>query len=65
MVGDSITDVAVAHAAGIPVVAVDYGYSQTPVAELGADRVVSALSALPGAVFDLLRASRPAQAAQQ
>jgi hypothetical protein len=46
-------------------VAVDYGYSQTPVAELGADRVVSELSALPGAVFDLLRASRPAQAAQQ
>jgi len=65
MVGDSIIDVAVAHAAGVPVVAVDFGYSQIPVTELGADRVVSALSALPGAVFDLLRASRPAQAAQQ
>ena len=65
MVGDSITDVAVAHAAGVPVVAVDFGYSQIPVTELGADRVVSALSALPNAVFDLLRAPRPAQAAQQ
>ena len=65
MVGDSITDIAVAQGAGVPVVAVDYGYSQTPVTELGADRVVSALSALPNAVFDLLRARRPAQAAQQ
>jgi phosphoglycolate phosphatase len=65
MVGDSIIDVAVAHAAGVPVVAVDFGYSQIPVTELGADRVVSALSALPNAVFDLLRATRPAQAAQQ
>ena len=44
MVGDSITDIATARAAGVPVVAVDYGYSQTPVTELGADRVISALS---------------------
>ena len=65
MVGDSITDIAAARGAGVPVVAVDYGYSQTPVTELGADRVVSALSALPNAVFDLLRAGRPAQAARQ
>jgi phosphoglycolate phosphatase len=65
MVGDSITDIATARGAGVPVVAVDYGYSQTPVTELGADRVVSTLSALPNAVFDLLRARRPAQAAQQ
>jgi phosphoglycolate phosphatase len=65
MVGDSITDIATARGAGVPVVAVDYGYSQTPVTELGADRVISALSALPNAVFDLLRAHRPAQAAQQ
>ena len=65
MVGDSITDIATARGAGVPVVAVDYGYSQTPVTELGADRVISALSALPNAVFDLLRARRPAQAAQQ
>src|SRR6478609_8630695 len=36
MVGDSITDIAVARGAGIPVVAVDYGYSLTPVTELGA-----------------------------
>ena len=30
MVGDSMTDVATARAAGIPVVAVDFGYTETP-----------------------------------
>ena len=60
MVGDSGTDIATARAAGIPVVAVDFGYTETPVRELGPDRVISALSELPDAVFDLLRAgSRP------
>ncbi len=56
MVGDSATDVLTARAAGVPVVAVDYGYSETPAAELGADRVIGALSDLPGAVFGLIRA---------
>jgi phosphoglycolate phosphatase len=65
MVGDSISDIATAHAAGVPVVAVDYGYTETPAAEFGADRVISALSALPDAVSDLLRTRRPAPAAQQ
>jgi phosphoglycolate phosphatase len=65
MVGDSLTDIATAHAAGVPIVAVDYGYTVTPVAEMGADRVIGALSALPGAVFDLLRRRQAAQAAQQ
>lgn len=56
MVGDSINDIATARAAGVPVVAVDYGYTETPVGDLGADRVIGALSDLPKAVFDLLRA---------
>ena len=56
MVGDSTTDVLTARAAGVPVVAVDYGYSETPAAELGADRVIGALSELPAAVFGLIRA---------
>ncbi len=56
MIGDSITDIALARAAGIPVVAVDYGYTETPVGELGPDRVISTLSDLPRAVFDLLGA---------
>src|SRR5215468_10358118 len=56
MVGDSISDIAAARAAGVPVVAVDYGYAETPVGELGPDRVISTLAELPSAVFDLLRA---------
>jgi phosphoglycolate phosphatase len=56
MVGDSLSDVATARAAGVPVVAVDYGYTETAVSEMGPDRVISALAELPSAVFDLLRA---------
>jgi phosphoglycolate phosphatase len=55
MVGDSLSDVATARAAGVPVVAVDYGYTETAVSEMGPDRVISALTELPSAVFDLLR----------
>jgi len=41
MVGDSITDIKTARNADIPVVAVDFGYTEIPVAELGPDAVVS------------------------
>ena len=41
MIGDSPTDVAAARNAGVPVVVVDYGYTVTPVEELGADAVIS------------------------
>ncbi len=40
MVGDSATDVATAKAAGIPVIAVSFGYSEIPAHELGADIVI-------------------------
>ena len=40
MVGDSATDIKTARAAGLPVIAVDFGYSDVPVAELGPDRVI-------------------------
>jgi len=53
MVGDSMTDVATARAATIPVVAVDFGYTDTPPAELGADRLISHFDALPDAVMAL------------
>jgi phosphoglycolate phosphatase len=58
MVGDSVTDIAVARAAGIAVIAVDFGYSETPVAELGPDRIVSSFHRLPQAVFALLAAPK-------
>jgi phosphoglycolate phosphatase len=41
MVGDSIVDVDTAKAAGVPVIAVAFGYSAIPVNELGADRVIA------------------------
>lgn len=41
MVGDSKTDIDTAKNAGAPVVAVDFGYTDIPVAELAPDRVIS------------------------
>src|SRR5262245_24507140 len=64
MVGDSISDIATARAAAVPVVAVAYGYTETPVSELGPDRVIDALTELPSAVSDLLRAGSPTAAEQ-
>jgi phosphoglycolate phosphatase len=40
MVGDSIHDVEAAHAAGLKVVAVSWGYTSTPARALGADAVI-------------------------
>lgn len=54
MVGDSVTDIATAKAAGIPVVAVDFGYTDTPVNELGPELVISHFDDLPRAVHTLL-----------
>jgi phosphoglycolate phosphatase len=58
MVGDTITDIAVARAAGIAVIAVDFGYSDTPVAELAPDRIVSSFDRLAEVVFALLAAKK-------
>ena len=53
MVGDSGTDIATARAAGIPVVAVDFGYSETPIQELGPDRLISHFDKLPAAILEV------------
>ena len=64
MVGDSGTDIATARAAGIPVVAVDFGYSETPIEELGPDRLISHFDELAAAVLALApRRNEPATAA--
>ncbi len=39
-VGDSITDTATGKAAGVPMIAVSFGFADRPVAELGADIVI-------------------------
>lgn len=41
MIGDSRTDIDTAKAAGIPVVAVDFGYTDVPVSVLGPNRIIS------------------------
>jgi phosphoglycolate phosphatase len=57
MVGDSMTDVNTARAASIPMVAVDFGYTDVPPAEFGADRLIGHFDALPDAVRELLAGS--------
>ncbi len=58
MVGDSGTDIATARAARIPIVAVDFGYSETPIKELGPDRLISHFDQLLAAVMELDPAPR-------
>jgi phosphoglycolate phosphatase len=53
MVGDSITDIRTARAANVPVVAVDFGYTDVSVATLGPDRVISSFVELGAAVAAL------------
>jgi phosphoglycolate phosphatase len=60
MVGDSRADVGAAVAAGIAVVAVSYGYSDVPPAELGADALIDSFAELPAIVHRLLVGRRPA-----
>lgn len=53
MVGDSGTDIDAARAAGIPVVAVTFGYTPVPVSELSPDRIISHFDELWPAVESL------------
>jgi phosphoglycolate phosphatase len=53
MVGDSKTDIATARAAKVPVIAVDFGYSDVPVKTLAPDRVISSYAELPTAIVEL------------
>jgi phosphoglycolate phosphatase len=52
-VGDSITDADTARAAGLPFVAVSFGFSDRPVAQLGADRIIDSYDALGDALASL------------
>lgn len=59
MVGDSHTDIQTAKNAGVPVVAVDFGYTDKHVSAFGPDRVISHFDELWDAVAGL-RAIEPA-----
>ena len=56
MVGDAGPDVGVARRAGIPVIGVEFGYTDVPIAELKPDRLIGHFSDLPAAVSSLARA---------
>lgn len=50
MIGDSGTDINAARNAGIPVIAVDFGYTPVPVSDLGPDKVISHFDELGAAI---------------
>jgi len=58
MIGDSGTDVRTARAAQVPVIAVDFGYSEAPIATLQPDRVISSYGELPSAIAGVVAERR-------
>jgi len=54
MVGDSEVDIATALAAGVPCIAVTFGYTQRPVRELGPDAVIDHYAEFAGALQAVL-----------
>jgi len=50
MIGDSNTDICTARAAGVPVIAVDFGYSERPISEFGPDQTISHFAQLPASI---------------
>jgi phosphoglycolate phosphatase len=58
MIGDSITDIRTARAANVPIIAVDFGYTDVPIASLGPDRIINAFRELPEAIASLAQAAR-------
>ena len=53
MVGDAGTDIGVARRAGVPVIAVSFGYTDVPIVELKPDRLIHHMRDLPSAVESL------------
>lgn len=53
MVGDAGPDVGVARRAGIPVIGVEFGYTDVPIADLNPDRLIGHFSQLPAAIDSL------------
>ena len=60
MVGDSISDIAAAKAAGVPVIAVPFGYTDKPVAELDPDVVIDHFDEIDAAIASVSARARTA-----
>jgi phosphoglycolate phosphatase len=58
MIGDSKTDVQTARGARVPVIAVDFGYSDVPIATLQPDCTISSFADLPEKILALEPALR-------
>lgn len=58
MIGDSLHDIHAARAAGLPSVAVSWGYTDTPPTELGADAVIGSFAELPAALQAIAAGTR-------
>jgi phosphoglycolate phosphatase len=56
-VGDSLTDALTAQAAGVPLVLVSFGYSDAPVAQMGADALIDDFAELAEALAGFKRRS--------
>jgi phosphoglycolate phosphatase len=54
MVGDAGPDIGVARRAGVPVIGVEFGYTEVPIADLKPDRVIGHMRQLPAAVESLM-----------
>jgi len=57
MVGDAGPDIGVARRAGVPVIGVEFGYTDVPIAELKPDRLVGHMKDLPAAVKSLMKSA--------
>src|SRR6201992_2570665 len=58
MIGDAGPDVGVARRAGVPVIGVEFGYTEVPIAALKPDRLLGHFKDLAGAVESLIPASK-------
>src|SRR5580693_5014255 len=54
MVGDAGPDIGVARRAGIPVIGVEFGYAEVPIADLKPDRLIAHMAELPATVESLI-----------
>jgi len=54
MVGDAGPDIGVARRAGIPVIGVEFGYTEVPIAELKPNRLIGHMRELPAAIASLI-----------
>src|SRR5260370_851524 len=59
LVGDAGRDIGVARRAGIPVIGVEFGYTDVPIADLKPDRLINHMRELPAAVESLIFQRNP------